>query len=112
MSLFRKLGQSISSGGRNLFKKQVTGVNKLFSKVADALGSDQLNKVLNSPVTQAIADKMGVGNSLAFAKKTLPQAQKFARVGAEVPNVINDISQKGVNKNTIERVSKLASQVS
>jgi len=117
MSIFRKGG--LKNFGRNLFKKQATGINKIFSKVADGLdflSGNKVQAVLNNPIVGALANRAGLGGALATAQMVQPKlatASKFARAGAEVPNIYGDIVDKGFNAktkaNTIERVSKLAS---
>ena len=117
MSIFRKGG--LRNFGRNLFKKQATGVNKIFSKMAEGLnflGSDKVGRIINNPIVGAIADRVGLGGALDLAKSAQPKlatAGKFASAGAEVGNIYGDIAKQGLNAktkaNTIERVSKLAS---
>tara|TARA_R110002050_G_scaffold84926_2_gene181230 strand:- start:1437 stop:1799 length:363 start_codon:yes stop_codon:yes gene_type:complete len=116
MSIFRKGG--LRNFGRNLFKKQATGINKIFTKVADGLdfaGSDKVGRILNNPIVGALAERAGLGNALATARVVQPklgQASRFARAGAEVPKIYSDLAEQGFNPktkaNTIERVSKLA----
>ena len=117
MSIFRKGG--LANFGRNLFKKQATGVNKIFSKMADGLnflGGDKVGRILNNPIVGSLAERYGLGGALETARSFQPklgQAGKFAKAGAEVGNIYGDIAKQGFNEktkaNTIERVSKLAS---
>jgi hypothetical protein len=112
MSFFRKGG--LFNLGRNLFKKQASGVNKIFSKASEGLNflnSDRVKSVVNSPVLDNIANKVGGTQLLGNVRNvmgSLENAKKFTDAGAEVGNIYSDIADKGVNKNTIERVSKLA----
>lgn len=112
MSIFRKGG--LFNLGRNLFKKQATGVNKIFSKASeglDFLNSDRVRNVVNNPVLDNIAGKVGGTQLLGNVRNvmgSLAGAKKITDAGAEVGNIYSDIANKGVNKNTIERVSKLA----
>jgi hypothetical protein len=116
MSIFRKGG--LANFGRNLFKKQATGVNKIFSKMADGLnflGGDKVGRIINNPIVGALANRVGLGGALSLARASQPalsNAAKFASAGAEVGNIYGDIAKQGFNAktkaNTIERVSKLA----
>ena len=112
MSIFRKGG--LANFGRNLFRKQASGVNRIFSKIADGLnilGGEKVQKLVNSPVLDVVAGRYGKTGLLQGVRQGMGQidnAKKFANAGAEVGNIFSGIADKGVNKNTIERVSKLS----
>ena len=109
-SIFRKGGNF----AKNLFKKQAQAVGSIFRKAGqglDFLGGDKVRRVLDSPVADALASRFGAGGILGTARnvvRNLGTAKKFTDAGAEVGNIYSDIADKGVNKNTLERVSRLS----
>ena len=115
MSIFRKGG--LRAFGRNLFKKQATGINKIFSKVGegvDYLRQDRIKKIVNSPALDVIASRTGntgVLNSVRQGYGQLDNVKKFADVGAELGAIGMKVEKDGVDKNTIERLSKSAQNI-
>lgn len=107
MSIFRKGG--LRAFGRNLFRKQATGINKIFSKISEGanfLQDDRIKAVVNSPVLDALASKYGGTGVLAGVRAgygKLGQVKQLADVGAELGSIALDVDKKGVNENTIER---------
>jgi len=118
MSFFKKGASSLLNSGRNLFKKQANAVNKIFSKASeglDFLNSDRVKSIVNNPNLDVIADKIGATGTLKGVRGlmgSLAGAKKLTDAGAEVGNIYSDIANKGVNKNTIERVAKLSKTLS
>tara|TARA_R110000823_G_scaffold115018_1_gene237544 strand:- start:1157 stop:1510 length:354 start_codon:yes stop_codon:yes gene_type:complete len=110
--------KKISRFGRNLFKKQASGVNKIFSKIADGLDyispSDNMDKFINSPIADALARATGQTGTLGMVRtgsKAVRGARDTAKIGAEVGSIYGDIADKGLTTdvalNTLERVSRL-----
>mgnify|MGYP003143175626 CR=1 FL=1 len=108
MSIFRKGG--LKAFGRNLFKKQATGVNKIFSKISEGanfLQQDKIKNIVNSPVLDVIAAKTGNSallNSVRRGYGQVGNVKKFADVGAELGSIGMKVEKDGVDKNTIERL--------
>ena len=115
MSIFRKGG--LRAFGRNLFKKQATGINKIFSKVSEGanfLQSDKISKIVNSPVLDALAGRFGATGVLQGVRQgynQLGNVKKFADVGAELGSIGMKVEKDGVDKNTIERLSKASKNI-
>ena len=115
MSIFRKGG--LRAFGRNLFKKQATGINKIFSKVSDGLGflqNDKIKSIVNSPVLDALAGRFGATGVLQGVRQGYSQlgnAKKFADAGAGLGAVAMSVEKDGVNKNTIERVKNIGKDI-
>ena len=116
MSIFRKGG--LKAFGRNLFKKQATGINKIFSKVSEGLGylqNDKIKNIVNSPILDAIAGRYGKSGVLQGVRQGYQQignAKKFADAGADLGAVAMSVEKDGVNKNTIERVKNIGKNIS
>ena len=106
-SIFTTLATALAP---TIIEEVVKQVKKLEDGL-NILGGDKVQKLVNSPVLDVVAGRYGKTGLLQGVRQGMGQidnAKKFANAGAELGNIFQGVADKGVNKNTIERVSKLS----